>query len=145
MKLTVNQSPDCEETQIVIHCKTLDESVLRVMTAVGAIEKKFTGIKDGKTFVLETDHIYYFESVDKKTFIYTKDDVYETPLRLYELEDRFISLGFFLASKATVINLDKVKSLNPIISGKIEVLLENGERLFVSRRYVSGLKSLLNM
>ena len=30
----------------------------------------------------------YIESVDKRTFLYTEESVYETPLRLYELEER---------------------------------------------------------
>lgn len=44
-------------------------------------------MKDDQTFLLSPSSVLYIESVDKKTFIYCQKEVYETPLRLYELEE----------------------------------------------------------
>lgn len=145
MRLSVNECSTCEETEIIINCKTVDEQVLRVMAAIRVQEKKLTGEKGGKTFLLEPEAVFYFESVDKKTFLYTAKDVYETPLRLYELEGRLAGGDFFRASKATIVNLAKVRQLNPMFGGKIELLLENGEHQLVSRQYVPQLKKMLGM
>ncbi|WP_407920378.1 LytTR family transcriptional regulator DNA-binding domain-containing protein [Gottfriedia luciferensis] len=37
--------------------------------------------------MLSSKDIFYFESVDKKNFIYTDKEVFETALRLYEVEE----------------------------------------------------------
>lgn len=145
MKLTISEEPECGETEITIRCPVMDDAVLRIIASIRAQEKKLTGLKDGKTYVLEPDSVFYCDSVDKRTFLYTAREVYETPLRLYELEERLAGGGFFRASKAAVINLAKVQVLNPMFGGKIEVVLENGERLLVSRQYVPQLKSKLGL
>ena len=57
--------------------------------------------------------ILYIESVDKKTFIYTENQVLLTNKRLYELEDILDKRDFFRCSKSTIIHLNKVEKLKP--------------------------------
>ena len=144
MKITINESDELDDIEIVVNCKRVDENLLKMIAAIRAFDKKITGTKEGKVFVLEVDDIYYFESVDKKTFIYLHKDVYESSLRLYELEEKFSNSDFFRASKSTIINLSKIKVITPIFGGRIEVVLENDEKLVVSRQYVPLLKRKLN-
>ncbi|SCJ93245.1 two-component response regulator [uncultured Clostridium sp.] len=144
MKITINESEDIEDLEIVVNCRRVDENLLKMIAAIRAFDRKITGTKEGKLFVLDVDAIYYFESVDKKTFIYLHKDVYESSLRLYELEDKFTNSDFFRASKSTIINLSKIKVITPIFGGKLEVVLENNEKLVVSRQYVPLLKRKLN-
>lgn len=144
MKITINESEDIEDLEIVVNCKRVDENLLKMIAAIRAFDRKITGTRDGKLFVLDVDAIYYFESVDKKTFIYLDKDVYESSLRLYELEEKFVNTDFFRASKSTIINLSKIKVITPIFGGKLEVILENNEKLVVSRQYVPLLKRKLN-
>lgn len=143
MKITINESETLEDIEIVVNCKRVDENLLKMIAAIRAFDRKITGTKEGKLFVLEVDDIYYFESVDKKTFMYMDKDVYENTMRLYELEEKFSNSDFFRASKSTIINLSKVKVITPVFGGKLEVVLENDEKLMVSRQYVPLLKSKL--
>lgn len=145
MKIVINESEDNEEIEIIINCKRIDERLLKVISSIRAFDEKITGSKDGKIFILDTEKIYYFESVDKKTFIYMNKEVYETSLRLYELEERFSNSDFFRASKSTIINLSKIKEIIPVFGGRLEVILENNEKLVVSRQYVSILKTKLDL
>ena len=144
MRIIINESEDIEELEIVVNCKRVDENLLKMIATIRAFDRKITGTKDGKLFILDVDHIYYFESVDKKTFIYLHKDVYESSLRLYELEDKFANSDFFRASKSTIINLSKIKVITPVFGGKLDVILENNEKLVVSRQYVPLLKRKLN-
>ena len=41
----------------------------------------------------DLEDIYYFEAVDNKVFLYLEKEVYETKLKLYELEDIFQGRG----------------------------------------------------
>ncbi|MBC3938870.1 LytTR family transcriptional regulator [Anaerotruncus massiliensis (ex Liu et al. 2021)] len=145
MDIRINEDPACGEPEIVIRCREMDERIVRMIAALRAAEQKLAGVRDGRTFVVDPAEVYYAESVDKRTFLYTADAVYESPLRLYEMEERFGAGDFFRASKSAVVNLARVKSLSPMLGGKIEVLLENNERLMVSRQYVPGLRQKLGI
>jgi len=145
LKVVINEDNSIDETEIIINCKKNDSDVFKMLAVLRSFDQKLTGTMDGSTFILDPADVMYCDSVDKKTFIYTEDGIYETPLRLYELEERLSHGDFFRASKQNIINLSKIVSMRPEISGKIEVTLQSGERLFVSRQYVPVLKTKLGM
>ena len=66
-------------------------------------------------------------------------------LRLYELEERFAGEGFVRASKAVVINLDRLRSLRPDFGGRLILTMDNGEKLFASRQYAGYVKKRLGI
>lgn len=145
MKILIEEISEQPEVEIIIRCAQIDDTVQQLLASLRAAEKKLVGEKNGRSFVFGIDEVFYFESVDKKTFLYTEKEVYETPMRLYEIEERFAGSDFFRASKSLIINLARVKVLYPSISGKVEVTLENKEHLYVSRQYVPRLKEKLGM
>ena len=98
----------------------------------------------GESLMLGTDLIYYAESVDKKTFVYTKDMCYETKHRLYELEE-ILSGNFFRCSKSLIINIRKIKAVKSELNGRMVAELLNGERIVISRNYVKDLKRKLGV
>ena len=144
MKITIQENEQQDELEIVVHCRKIDEQVSELVSTLTNMDRKLTGSKDGRTFVLNPSDMFYFESVDKHTFAYAQSAVYEVAQRLYELE---VSLPrqFFRASKATIINLAKIKSIMPEFSGRLEVTLITGERLIVSRQYAQSLKTKLGL
>ena len=142
MKVTIQENERYEETEIVIHCRKTDEQILKIVAGLSSLDKKLSGTKDGRTFVVDPADILYFDSADKKTFIYTESMVLETSLRLYELEER-LSGNFFRASKSAIINIGKIKSILPDFGGRMEVTLVTGEKLTVSRQYAPDLKAKL--
>ena len=64
---------------------------------------KLTCRKDDEIFQLDPANILYIESVDRKTFLYTEQQIFETERRLYELEAYLENCSFFRASKAKCI------------------------------------------
>lgn len=144
MKVIINQDENNEEIEITINCKSIDENLMKIIDKLREEENVITGFKDNKVHIIKPEVILYFESVDKKTFIYTKEEVYESNLRLYEIEGKFSAHHFFRASKSTIINISKISVINTIIGGRVEVLLENKEKLIVSRQYVPILKAKLD-
>ena len=88
---------------------------------------------------LNPSEIFYIETVDNKTFLYCESNIYESKQKLYELEELKMS-DFLRISKSAIINLSKVKTLIPSISGRLEAILINGEKVVISRQYVNELK-----
>ena len=144
MKITIQENELQDELEVVVRCKKIDEQVSSLVSALSNLDKKLTGTMAGRTFVLDSSDIFYFESVDKKTFAYAQSAVYEVSPRLYELEES-LTRDFFRASKATIINISKIRSIMPDFNGRLEVTLITGERLIVSRQYAQGLKNKLGL
>lgn len=118
-----------------------------IQTAIDILERGISNVtvsKDGKTYLCKMDAIYYVESVDKKTFIYTKDECYETKKRLYELEEE-LNINFLRCSKAMIINIRKIRSVKADYNGRMNAQLLNGEVIVISRSYVKDLKRRLGL
>ena len=143
MKININVDNRYTETEITINCTAVDDKLAKVITTLRALDCQLTGIKDGQTYILDASQILYIDTVDKKTFLYTEADVYETSLRLYELEEQLSTTDFFRAGKSSIINFSKIKSLKSDLDGRIIVVMENNEKLIVSKQYASFIKNKL--
>ncbi len=145
MKIIIEEIASDEEDQIIIRCKHLDENILKVISELKMGKKKLAGMKDGNIIMIDPANVYYFEGVDNKVFLYCKQNVYETKLKLYEIEEDYKNTDFFRASKSVILNVTKIKSISPAYSGRFEASLFNGEKVMISRQYVPELKRKLGL
>lgn len=145
MKIIIEECmPDCED-EIIIRCKELDDSLLNLIQKMKNGKNKIAAIKNGNITMVEPKDIFYFEAVDNRVFLYGKDDVYETRLKLYEIEKEFEGGDFFRASKSIIINISKIRCIAPAYNGRMEAQLKNGEKIIISRQYVNELKKKLGL
>ena len=145
MKVTILEKKADEEDELIVKCDYLDESLTRLINQFKTGKGKMNFYKDGKIVFVEPEEVLYFESVDDTVFAYTKDSVFETKSKLYQLEEELPASIFFRANKAVIVNLDKIDSLAPVFGGRFEAVLENGYKVVVSRNYLSTLKELLGL
>ena len=145
MKITILEKEPGEEDEIIVKCDQLDEKLTRLINQFKTGKGKMNFYKDSKIVLVEPAEVLYFESVDDKVFAYTKDSVYETKAKLYQLEEELPVSAFFRASKAVIVNLDKIDSLAPVFGGRFEAILENGYKVVVSRNYLNELKERLGL
>ena len=145
MKIIIEDIGPDEEEAVIIRCREVDEAVMQLVNGLKLKKEKLTVRQGEKILQIEPGDIYYFEAVDNKVFLYLEKNVYETKLRLYELERRFAGTDFFRVSKSVILNLAKVKNFTPEFSGRFEALMKNGERVGISRQYVPLLKNKLGI
>lgn len=143
MKITLNQDPAYSETEVIINCSRADEDILRLVAMLRVYQKKLVGILDGARHLLDVKDILYIDTADKKTFLYTEGAVYQSALRLYELEDTLKELDFFRAGRSTILNFRRVRSVRPELGRRWLVTMDNGEQVWVSRQYAGELKEKL--
>ena len=101
------------------------------------------GKKESRQYRIPYFEIYYLESQDEHTILYTNQDSFISPFRLYEIEswgDPFVRIN-----KSTVVNLTHLSSFKPMLNSKLEALLDNGDRLEVSRMYLPIIKGKLGV
>ncbi|MBD5454939.1 MAG: LytTR family transcriptional regulator [Lachnospiraceae bacterium] len=145
MKITINVNEDVKDIEVSISCSRLTPEIEKLLATLRILDKQLMARKGDEIYVLDVSKVIYLESVDRKTFIYTRDDVYESGLKLYELEQQLYECGFFRASKSCVIQIKYIKSLKTDINRKVRVTLENGEQIIVSRQYAEELKKKLGV
>ena len=145
MKVTIETDQKENVVFAEIHCKEVTEEVSRLERHIKNFDSFITAKEDGSNVNVSIEDIYYIESVDKKTFIYTEKNVSVTDKRLYELEELLDNKDFFRCSKSMIVHLNKVVCLKPEITRNILATLKNGEVVVISRRYASELKKLLGI
>ncbi len=133
------------DIEVTIRCPKAEREALRLFTLLNEDRRKLTGVRGEETFLLEAGDILYIDTVDRRTFLYTKAAVYESPLRLYELLERLECRDFLRAGKSSIINLRQVQSLRPEFGGRLRCTMANGEVLLVSRQYVPSVKEHLGI
>ncbi len=143
MKITLNQDSAFAETEVIINCPGVDEDILRLVAMLRVYQKKLVGILDGERRLLDVRDILYIDTADKKTFLYTQGAVYESALRLYELEDALRELAFMRAGLSVIINFRRIQSIRPELGGRLLLTMDNGEQLYVSRQYAGEMNKKL--
>jgi len=133
-----------DEEEIIIRCHNLSPEILQLISKLKPQDLLIAYINNEVHRVRPSD-ICYIETVDNKTFLYSKTEVYESKLKLYELEELLLNDDFLRVSKSSIINLNMLKSFSPTISGRLEAVLTNGERVIISRQYVGTLKTRIGV
>ena len=129
--------------QVLIRCRSVTEEVREIEAFVKSRQGRLSGVQDEKQYEVAVSEVYYIESVDGKTFLYTKEQVYETTYRIYELESLLKSKAFLRISKSMLLNLMKIRAIRPALNGRFSAVLQTGEEVIISRSYVKDLKSAL--
>lgn len=145
MRVVIEEIGEDGEEEIIVRCRRANEELLGLVNRIRSASGGVSAVKDGEIYKLALGDIFYFEVVENKSFLYCEREVYESKLKLYEFEELSRGTGFFRATKSTVLNADKIESIAPSISGRFFATLSNGERVVVSRQYVSSLKKIMGV
>ena len=139
MKIEIMDQIPGEEDRVTFHIKYMTENIARAVNILKSPDSVPVYI-DGQALLLPADDIFYVESVDLKTFVYTEKSVYQSRLRLYEF-DEILSKGDFLRiSKQVIVNIRKITGVSPAGDSRFLAVLTNGEKIIISRQYVPSLK-----
>ncbi len=145
MKITIQTDASVQETTLSITCREITPELERLIEALRLSDKKLSVRVNGEIRLIDLKSILYAETVERNSFIYTEDGVFESPLRLYELEAMLAEHNFFRINKSTLLNLNKIESLKSDIDRRIRVKLKNGYQLIISRAYAEEFKTKLGV
>ena len=144
MKVHLEKVNSKEEEEAVIKAVFVTDEITGAIELLEGGSKGIAVSKDDQVFLIKASAVYYIESVDKKTFVYTKNVCYDCKYRLYELETMLG--GYFMrCSKSMIINLKKVRNVKSQLSGRIDATLINDETVVISRGYVKEVKRRLGI
>jgi len=145
LKIEIFVDEKATDLKISVTCRQLTPDVEKILATLRIMNHQLTVKKDGEIYLLDTAQVIYIESVDRKCFIYTTDEIYESDFRLYELEQQLEGYGFFRVSKSFLIHLQNIQSLKADINRRIRITMSNGEQIIASRQYADELKKRLGV
>ncbi|MFW5889289.1 MAG: LytTR family DNA-binding domain-containing protein, partial [Bacillota bacterium] len=134
MKITIDEQSLKDEIEVIIKGSKEDKMVKSIYQTLLYYDKSIIAKKSQKKYTITLSRIFYFDTVDNKTFAYTKDDIYDVQQRLYQLEERLENTPFLRVNKHTILNIKKILTFHSTINGRMEAKLLNGERIKISRR-----------
>lgn len=145
MRINLDIDGKYDDTEVIIRAPHLDNDIERIVAMMRMIDMQIAVRRGDETYLLETDKILYIEAVERKTFVYTATDSFESELKLYELEQELVQRDFLRISKQSIVNLRKISSLKTDVNRKIRITLQNGEQIVVSRMYSDELRRKLGL
>ena len=97
----------------------------------------------GKVLVLKIDDIDWVEAADNYVNLHIGNESHLHRETMAALEARFPAEKFMRISRSTMVNIERIKELQPMFHGEYSVILRNGTRLTLSRGYREKLNQLL--
>ena len=154
MKVNLFVSKDLEKPYAEIHTDALTDNIQKAMVLLenedeyeeeGIGDNSILAVKKGQDIVLlDFEDIFMIRVEEKQTKVYTEDKDYLIKKPLYQIEENLDS-NFVRVSKATIVNLRKIKRVAPSLRGMMFIELKNGLKDNISRKYLSDFKEALDL
>ena len=143
MILKLEQIPSQNDIEVSVTYPAMDKTVRRIVSFLKAVDTHIEcGLNDGiKT--IDISDICYIESLDKAAVIHCEKEKLKTGLRLYQLNEKLAGKGFVQISKYCILNINKLDRIKPLFNSRMEAILTNGTRLYVTRKYLADIKRML--
>lgn len=145
LKITIDVDDKNEEIEVNIKCNKLTSEVENLIATLRIINQQMLVIKDNENYLIDVNKISYIEALERKTFVYTEDEIFESKLKLYEMEERLCHCGFIRISKSCLVHLKYIKSIRNDIERKLRLTMKNDEQIIVSRQYADEIKKRLGV
>ena len=127
---------------VIIEYPEYDSSVDSLVRKIENMSICFTGKTEGKKESIDLSDIYYIENVERKIFLYTKTDVYRYDGSMTDIEGSVDGTDLVRISRTCFMNVTHLKEIMQIRNSHLEAVLDNEEKLIVSRKYLQDIKKI---
>ena len=86
MRISIDVDETYPDIEIKIGCRHLTTEIEKMMAILRMLDMQLTVRKENTTFFLDLSKVLYIEAVERNTFVYTDEGVYESEMKLYELQ-----------------------------------------------------------
>ena len=144
MRFIKTKEDNLEENYLELHYRKIDDETNAVISRLTDTLRYIEGAYEDKKVSVALADIFYIETVDRKTFAYTKDMCVEIKEALRDIIEEFSKIGFVRISKSSVVNLYKIKKLQGDINMRVIIYMKNDEKLVMNRSYRTEFYKKLN-
>lgn len=146
MKVDLFFSRDISEPHAEIHTNELTDNIHQAIALLEDDSKMdMLAVKKGKDIsFLDFDEIFMIRVEDKQVIVYTQEDKYSIKKALYQVEES-LNPSFVRISKTTIVNIKKIDRVAPSLKGMMFIMLKNGLKDNISRKYLPEFKKALDL
>lgn len=134
--------------EVVVTSSPGDERAKRIVERLQMDDQKMLAYEPGsiERRIIPLEQISLIEVRDERIWIITETaGPFESPLRLYEIEESLEETEFVRVSKQVIVNFDKVISIRPELNQRLMLGLSDGSRALVTRTYATDIKRRLGI
>ena len=125
---------------VTIEYPEYTESVKGLIKRIRSLDLSFSAFSDDRQIRIALSDVYYLENVDRKVFLYTQGDVYRVDASMTEIDKITEDSDLVRISRTCVMNTAHLTEIRQLKNSHLEAMLDNGERLIVSRKYLRDIK-----
>lgn len=129
--------------EVQIKYPVMNAQVQQLIQKIKSADVKIFGNDNGTETVLNIYDIFYIESIERKTFIYTKDQIFRSSKKLYQLLNELKEFGFVQINKSCIMNIEVLDSVQTIFNSRLKATLINGEKVIITRTFIPAIKKWL--
>ncbi len=144
MKVEIKISPEITEPYAVLYSNSITDEIRNAASALEANGMVITAKSDSRIVVLQPREVFVVRVENDKTVIHCRSERYASDKRLYEMEQQ-LGREFVRISKATLVNLWEIASIEPSFNGIMLLTMKNGCKEYISRKYLPALKKTLGL
>ena len=145
LKIRIEMFEGVQE-EVVIRCREITPEIIRLQQLLSGNSDRsnqFLLYKGDTEYYLNVNDIIFFETDGNAVMAHTRDDVYETRRKLYELEE-LLGGRFQRISKSAIVNVDKVYSIKRNVTSSSAIEFQGTHKqIYVSRAYYKILREKL--
>jgi len=132
-----------KDIEVSIIYPVKNKTVEKLVSFVNSLSLKIEGYTEDSIKQVNAPDIYYIESEDKIAVIFCEKEYFKTKYRLYQISEKLAGLGFVQISKYCLININKLDKIIPLSNRRMEAIMKNGKRVFITRKYLYDIKRAL--
>jgi len=124
----------------------IDARVLSMLTELRAQPKATERLvvkTDGRVLLIKVEDVDWVEAADNYVSLHVGNEAHLLRETMTSLEKRLPSEKFLRISRSTIVNVERIKELQPMFHGEYVVILRTGAKLNLSRGYRDKLNLLL--
>jgi two-component system response regulator LytT len=148
MKLSFETDKTLNETYVKVISDSYTEEIGNLMNYIEGYENsdKMLSIKESDTVhILRQEEIQAIEVLGGDVKIFSLKEEFTIKERLYKIVERLNKRDFVRVSKSSVININALVKLETYFSGTMIAILRNGQKVTVTRTYLSDLKKKIKI
>ena len=146
MKIKIEIAESLSEDEVLIRCRGLTEQVTEIQKAVSEVvntSQRFVFYRGNTEYYLALDEILFFETDGDGINAHTRDNIYQTKYKLYELED-LLPGCFMRISKSSIVNTNHIYSISRnLTASSVVAFAGTHKQVYVSRYYYKPLVNKL--
>lgn len=139
MKIEKRQVKDKPLT-VIVEYPEWNRYVEGLIGRIGRLDVSLTGRTEDRQVSVALTDIYYIENVERKLFLYTKDEVYRYEGSMADVGENAGDTGLVRISRTCFMNKDHLREIRQLKNSRLEAVMDNDEKLIVSRKYLQDIK-----